>query len=375
MSLRKKRLEKFITVIGIVILFFLQFLLHRGVPFMMDDLWYSTNLATDELLQNFGDVVESQIWHFYNWGGRNITHGILQLTLMAGELAADCMNVAMTLLLSYLVCLLAGNKHPMCFLAAGSMMLALNANVKMSMFWQAGAVNYVYSTVWIFLFLWVFLRELEEDAEKLPLVTVWILPLGIMTGWSNENMGPAVFLAACGVTAYLVLWKKKKVKAWMLEGIVTSLVGSIMVVIAPGNFVRSAAIEQQGIGEEIFNHIYSMLCATTEYLFPVLLLMAAILFVYIVCMKGQLRPIQIGLLLTGILAHGAMLLSPHYPDRATFGVMMIGIVLILSLCEDMIKKNRMVKPYLVSAMVCLWVYAIYITGGYLLLEVLSVAGN
>lgn len=347
------------------VLFFAQFVLHRRVPFMMDDLWYGTNLATGVPLGGLRDVLESQVWHFYNWGGRNITHGILQLTLMWGELPADILNVGMTMLLGYLACVLAGNRKPFWFLTAGVLMLALNANGKMSMFWQAGTVNYVYSTVWIFFFLWVFLRELQEEVKELPAASIWMIPLGLMTGWSNENMGPASFLLACGVTVYLVRVRKQKLCLWMLEGIVMSFVGSILVIVAPGNFVRSAAIEEKGLAEAVYDRFYSMLCASVEYLFPTLLLLAAIILVYKICLKGTIKPFQWALLSVVVLAHGAMILSPHYPDRATFGIMMVCIALMISFLTEIAEKNRRVVPYLVVAVGCLWMYAIYILGGYL----------
>lgn len=61
---------------------------------MMDDEWYGTNLVTNQPLRGLSDIIESQIWHFRNWGGRCMTHGILQLTLMSGEFMADMLNMA-----------------------------------------------------------------------------------------------------------------------------------------------------------------------------------------------------------------------------------------------------------------------------------------
>ena len=90
-------------VAGILILAVMEWLGHRRIPFMMDDLWYATNLATDRPLQGLGDVMESQVWHFLNWGGRCVTHGILQLTLMCGELGADMLNMIATLVLGWMV--------------------------------------------------------------------------------------------------------------------------------------------------------------------------------------------------------------------------------------------------------------------------------
>ena len=113
MNTKKYLKDNLLFIAGILCLTVLISILHVRVPFMMDDMWYSTNLATNEPLENFGDVIESQIWHFLHWGGRNITHGILQLTLMAGDFIANTINILTTLLLVWMICVLAKSKKPL----------------------------------------------------------------------------------------------------------------------------------------------------------------------------------------------------------------------------------------------------------------------
>nr|WP_304577613.1 DUF6056 family protein [uncultured Acetatifactor sp.] len=348
-------------VAGILILAVMEWLGHRRIPFMMDDLWYATNLATDRPLQGLGDVMESQVWHFLNWGGRCVTHGILQLTLMCGELGADMLNMVATLVLGWMVCVTAGWRKPFCFLCASSLIVALNANVKMSMFWQAGTVNYVYSTVWILAFLWPYLRQTEEpEADDLPLVNLWIWPLGLMAGWSNENMGPASLVTALAAVVYLVKGKKRRLKAWMAGGPAACLLGSILVVAAPGNFVRAQAVEKLPLGAFLYERLFSMLRAGADYLFPAALLLAAVLLFWTVCLKERLRPAQWMLLALAVLSYGAMVLSPHYPDRATFGTMVACIALSLSVLKGILAKRRDMGIYAGGMVLCYWVYGVYV---------------
>ena len=65
-------LSGILLAISIIVLY----MTHRSIPFMMDDLWYSTLLSEDTPIASFSDIVESQIWHYFNWGGRSMTHGI-----------------------------------------------------------------------------------------------------------------------------------------------------------------------------------------------------------------------------------------------------------------------------------------------------------
>jgi hypothetical protein len=345
---------------------------HRAVPFMMDDLWYSTKLFSEEPIHNLKDIIESQIWHYNNWGGRSMTHGILQLTLLAGEKAADILNVAVTFLLSAVICLAAGIKKKgrlFGIWAASSMLVGLNANWKMSMFWQAGAANYLYITVFIILFLYCYLREVNDEnmtSKKLPGITLWIIPLGVLAGWSNENMGPAVCIASV-LVMIIVYREKKKIPVWMFLGSISCLAGSIMVVAAPGNFVRSAEVEenQYGLLWRCFLRGYAESKSLCEYLFPTLLILAAVVIIAVYALKIKPGTRNILLLITALLSWGAMILSPHYPDRASFGTMVLLICVILSCARKIVDKRRdMLFPMLAGCLL-IWLRGMYFLGEFL----------
>lgn len=400
LTLQKKTRILWFLVLGLTgITAVVMYRVHRAVPFMMDDLWYATMLSSEEPVRNLGDIVESQIWHYLNWGGRSLTHGILQLTLLSGEKAADILNVAVTFLLGGVVCLTAevpkGGRLFALWAFLG-MVLGVNANWKMSMFWQAGAANYLYITVFVLLFLYCYLREVTEpcgrsaaaaDAESgaalqkkdveemdvgeapkrpLPGIALWILPLGLLAGWSNENMGPVAFLISAAVI-YFTLRENRKAPLWMFLGSLASLAGSILVIAAPGNFVRSARVEenQYGVLWRCFLRCYAESRAALEYLFPVLLVLLFVLFVA----KGILK-ISLGrrnrLLLLGALASwGAMILSPHYPDRATFGTMILCICVIVSLCRRILAKRKELLTPLLGIAALVWLRGMFFLGEFL----------
>ncbi len=141
MTEKSRRIMWIATAVMTMVLFLVMFVTHREIPFMMDDLWYSTILSDDTPITSVSDIVKSQIWHYNNWGGRSMTHGILQLTLLSGELAADILNMVFTALLGWTICLVSGHRKFPAFFAGIGMVLGLNANWRMSMFWQAGAAN------------------------------------------------------------------------------------------------------------------------------------------------------------------------------------------------------------------------------------------
>lgn len=306
---------------------------------MMDDLWYSTNLVTGNPLSSLTDIVNSQVWHYLNWGGRSITHTILQAVLMTGELGADIINLCMTLLLSFVMTLFIDKKRRIFyFLASFCLMLSLNANIQYSMFWQAGCVNYVYSTTWILIFLLLYYKKVSQpDSKDLKGITGWIIPLAIITGWSNENMGPTSFCFA--IMAILTLKQKYKKKApiWMYLGALFSLLGSAACILAPGNFVRSEFTKEATLIEMVKSRFLSMLEGGALFLLPsFLLLILCFTLAKRVC-NQTVKSEELILLICACLSYLAMILSPHFPDRASFGTMILCIILLLRFTNDILE--------------------------------------
>lgn len=378
-------------LLGISVL--VMYITHRHVPFMMDDLWYSTILSDETVpITSPGDVVRSQIWHWHNWGGRSITHGVLQLTLLAGEQAADLLNVGFTLLLAWVICLTAESRRLPAFFAAVAMIPGLNANWKMSMFWQAGAANYLYITIVIILFAFCYLREFPDSrmqdlssigertevpetasgkkgrmiGKKLPGITCWIVPLGILAGWSNENMGPAVWILSLAVIFY-AMREQRKVPVWMILGNLSCLAGSIMVIAAPGNFVRSAQSpdREYGLLWRLFLRGYAESRAALEYLFPTLLVLGIVLLAGKCALKIPMGRKNLLLLFCALLSWGAMFLSPHYPDRATFGTMALLICVILSMAGKIVRKRGDMLLPLWGVSLLIWLRGMYFCGEFL----------
>ena len=349
-----------ILLICVLIEAWTEFLLHKRFIFLWDDLWYSIHLITEEPLTGFMDILEGQYWHYFNWGGRIVNHTVLQLTTMGGELFADILNMIVTFLLCFLICEIAGTKTFKYYCISFFLLISLNTDIKLSMFWQSGSANYLYSSTWILLFLLFYLRYVKNpDKKKIPGLSLLMLFLGLITGWSNENMGPA-----CAVTAFMIIFYchkflKKKAPLWMWTGAITSLIGSILLIVAPGNFVRKAHVEELTIWETIYDRFFSMLAGGFSFLFPTILCLALCLFLYLK-IGNTLKPWQIIVIITSVLAYGAMILSPTFPNRAAFGVMVLGIILILSLLSEIETKNSHYKKYIFLFAISMWLIGMLI---------------
>ena len=80
----------------------------------------------------------------------------------------------------------------------------------------------------------------------LALALASALTLGLLAGWSNENMGPAVWVMSL-IVIVLGLREGRRAKPWMITGNIACLTGCVFCIAAPGNFVRSLQAEEAGI--------------------------------------------------------------------------------------------------------------------------------
>lgn len=351
--MKQEKILNKISYILLAISVVIFYLANHYAHFEMDDVWYSTNLVTGEPLHSLGDIIESQIWHFNNWGGRSIAHGQLQLLLMSGEMMADILNVIalaaiITLILKHAD---AGfvNKPHIALLTLG-LLIVLNANWYQTLFWQSGASNYLYMTTWILLFLYPYMRSINSDYNeankpkyKEIIRAIYLIPLGLISGWSNENMGPTVLLITLAVI--IISHKEyKKVPIWQITGSISTLIGSAFCILAPGNFTRVNEAANQDAGKGIlwrtFLRCYSTTNGLLYYLIVPFIILTLLSFIYIEVLNKKFTKQDIIFIVAGIISWGAMILSPHYPDRAAFGSMIFFLIPIVSIINKMIQERE-----------------------------------
>ncbi|MCR5848800.1 MAG: DUF6056 family protein [Lachnospiraceae bacterium] len=351
-----------ITAAALLILLLLEFILHVRTPFMKDDLWYATNLVTGEKIAGLKDIIQSQIWHYFNWGGRIVNHGLLQAVLSSGETGADILNILATLILGFAICSLSERKNPVFYLISEALIISFNASIHFSMCWESGSVNYLYSTSWILAYVFVIFRELKEDpsaANKRTYMHFLIIPLSFIAGMSTENMGPTCFVATIFTIVYLFV-KKRKVPFYLYTGAFFTLLGSALMILAPGNFVRNAFIDDTSLKDMLSSRFDNLITSTGSFLFVAFLTAFVLTAVYILVFKLKPDASQMGLLLFAITAQAAMFLSPAYPQRASFGIMCVLIAYIVSILKKISDKDSKVLSYIYIFCASVYIHALIV---------------
>ena len=366
--------KKKLTVVSLIILAITTvtvFYTNRIIPFMMDDLWYSTLLSSSDPITSIPDIIHAQIWHWHFWGGRSIAHGLLQLILLTGEGFADVLNTLWLFVLASTIIILSrtsgyriSNKLALITVTA-AIIPGLAANWKMSMFWEAGAANYLYITAFLLFFIFCYLREIDGEVKPLPGIIFWMIPLSLIAGWSNENMGPTCLILSV-ITIVLLKKEKRKIPVWMIEGSIICLIGCVLCISAPGNFVRVQSINNEyGVLWNIFLRCYAECKALFSFQMLTLLTLAAVLVISISIMGIKLKKVEVLLLLGALMSWGAMILSPHYPDRATFGTMCLMICVIVSRSMLIIEKKKEALWPLYLGATIIWLKGMYDLGEFI----------
>lgn len=348
----KKRILAALLVLSAVMMW----LLYHDMPLMLDDLWYSTKLYSEEPIRSLRDVFDAQLWHYNNWGGRSVAHVVLQAVLLLGKPFAEICSVLVIFALCVEISDLAESKNAVTILLALCMLLGLNSDVRWSMIWLTGSANYPYMAVLIFGFLLIYLKRPEK---KHPLLCALILlPLGLLAGWTNENMGPVMVLVAL----FCIIWelhRNKKAPLWMYVGLLSSAVGSAVMILAPGNGVRSAQVANDySLKMSVFLRVYTEAAAVFEYFFPAVLL-TALLLCFAWYKNQRIGRNEWILLACAVLSWGAMILSPHYPARAGFGTVAFLVCLDISLLHKFWEEDEKTHGPILTVSVLIWLRALY----------------
>ena len=254
--------------------------LNHLMPIHRDDYDYAMVWKTGAHLASLSDVAVSGVQHYLLHGGRTVTVFCLQLFLWLGKTAFDIANALMFLALVVLVTMHARRTltfwhAPGLFAAAGLLLWLSLPHFGEVAVWKSGSTVYLWSAVPALLFLLPYNLALKNAATETSGRCTWaILPmflLGILAGWSIENLAVTVVVTAFGSALYL---RKRHgfLPAWMIVGAFGALLGLIGLVAAPGNYVRYDA---QGADKDILAHIGNQFAGQGEmvlYCLPALLL-------------------------------------------------------------------------------------------------------
>ncbi len=268
------------SLIPIIIIFAVMFALNYLMPLHRDDYDYSMIWGTKIHVNSISDVFESTYQHYLLHGGRFFTVFCLNFFLWLGKFPFDVANAILFTALVILIYFHARREikldEPIILAVTGILTWLSLPHFGEVAVWKSGSTVYLWSAIPVFLFLLPYNLKLAGKFNlrgKIFIVAMFLL--GLIAGCSVENLGVTVTLLTGAITFYLC--KKKLPSTWAAAGSLGNLIGVIILIVAPGNYVR---YDVQGEGKGILAHIGNQIAGNAEmflYLLPaVLILICAI---------------------------------------------------------------------------------------------------
>ena len=311
-------------IIFFTLCFIFIFILNALTPYGYDDYSYKNVIGENRSLESFSDIISSQVNHWYTWGGRSVAHFIAQFFLLfETKLPFNFCNSIMYLLLIWLITNLSRVNEAEDILVKDYIFIFILswfafAKWGETFLWLIGSCNYLWTTVFILLYIYYVQRFNNKGIPK----SVLIFLLGILAGWSNENAGAGIVTFSILNIFYQKFIKKNQIKTSLIVGLLGTIIGFVMMIIAPGNYVRLAGVNLHNY--ESINFFVTVFARFFIYLgvfiysnIPLLIISMVVLIKF----KSKIKLCSINtpiLIYFGsmIISQCSMVISPEFPPRA-----------------------------------------------------------
>jgi hypothetical protein len=325
----------------------------------LDDFFYKyiLNIKRGEgiRVESISDLITSQYNHYFIQNGRLLLNGLAQVFLMSENKL--WFNIVNTLLFGFFQILILkrstslNNTSGYQYLLLIIFLWFLIPSPSFTLLWLTGSMNYMWAMIIVLLFLNILdrinLKNLQIKNKYLPLILVF----GFLAGFTHEVISVSIAGALC--IGLLKKFKKYKISSLIL--IFGFLLGTLVLVIAPGNMIR---FNDSSVNKSIENYtdIYLILRRLGEFIsystyFSAFWLMIGIFIVLYVKDRSGLKKIyrEHELLLHSILISLVfiLLVGAYSTPRSYFGISVFSIIIVLSILHKYSalffnKKNKII---------------------------------
>lgn len=323
--MRKFFNQKSLNIVGLCIIFLIVFILNHFNGQIVDDLGYAT----------VSNPLEHVWWEYFNWNGRAIGEFLaIGVLLKLPLILVDFLNTIAFMLLLWILEKFTETNESQTFsiwryalLFASIMVFTVVPG--QDFFWTTGSANYLYTALFALIPLLVVYNKFRFNlVSNKNILTVFAIPFGLLAGWSTENIGGTTLLGLI-LLMILMLCNKQRIDRVTFLLSISTLVGYLLLIFAPGNSVRAngASVHIKGNAIQLFTF------ATQNYFIFIVIYFMLLVLVIIRCVAKNWitssNKLLVGSVLFGVLAFAdyfALMLSPITVAPRSH----IGFVLLLS---------------------------------------------
>lgn len=347
--------EKFRRMIffSLVVISFLMILIYNAfTPAMTDDLSYGKIVAG---ANNFLDLIKQEQAQYMTWSGRSVSHIILRCFLTGDKWIFNICNSIVFVILTLLMYFNIEHKKKydvFVYLIINLFVWTFSVSFAQTILWETGACNYLWGSTIILFYISVFRycmkRDYAQSSQIAPAVALFLM--GILAGWCNENTsGGCILLVLIWIGFYV--WEKKRIRLFMISGLVGNVIGFLFMILAPGNANRQQFMEEEHTGLLAIASRWLKCNLAIRNHFFILLAIGIVMFVVVRLQQKKWKYSQnmLTFFFIFIATCYALVLTPEPEARAYFGA---GIFLVISCIQgivDVSDKDLYLKALKISA--------------------------
>lgn len=370
----KNNISNILLVLAVVLIGVFFYIMNVLYPIYLDDWFYSFTFSGSKRISSFWEIFQSQYEHYFQWGGRSVVHTIAQILLWVGNPWADILNTLAYILLIWLMYSISNkgnNPNPILFLLVNIFLWFMLPSLSQNLLWLTGSANYLWGCLIVFVIIYSYISYyFDQNKKENTAKNICITIAGIIAGWTNENVAFALIFFLIGILILLKI-QRISIPRWMIFGLVGVLIGFIIMMMSPGNFLRNKS-ELQAVHKitEItpsfyFYRFITILKFSSVYIFyPVLIYIISSVLYWKIGKSDRKKPVfllSLLFFLSSIVATLVMAGSPVFPERVWFGIIVLMIVAIMLLLSNMNYTPVIMK--VVSCAVFIVMFIFYISSG------------
>lgn len=283
-------------------------------PYISDDYTYMYKYDNFERIKNISDIFFSMKDHYFLWGGRVLAHSLASVFLLLPKNIFNICNSIMYTIFIYMIYLIGrrNNKDNYNYLFIIHLLIwFINISFGEVTLWLTGSCNYLWTSVIILLFLYLFHKENKN-------VIIFSI-LGILAGMCNENFSLSIIF----VCILFVIFNKNYRNKNNYIGIIFLIIGYLFLFLAPGNFIRASA------------GVNNIITITQKILYLIkvfsLLIIFILLLSYVLYKKNKLKKDYLIYILGSIMCILFLVVAPTFSLRATIGTLIYNLIIIIDI--------------------------------------------
>ncbi|MDU1891867.1 MAG: DUF6056 family protein [Dysgonomonas sp.] len=359
--------QSILLIICITILFILTYILNYLYPIHGEDWQYAFIWGTDNRVGSIADIIKSQYNHYMSWTGRVITHSIDQLLLMEGKFWINIFNsiayISFVFIIYHII-----NLHKQisaylfCLVALGLWFCLPNFTA--TTIWITYSANYLWGTSIVLLFIFPYYKYYtDRRMNNNSFFPVLMILYGIIAGWTNENSSICL-ISFISILFLYFRYNKIKIPRWAIFGLLGVVIGCILLLLAPGNFVRANTGTAFIVSDDKYiMYARRLIVMYHNYISYLIILVIVYIVFLIVFMRTYKSDIKTNILFISFvfvaIAHIGfivMIASPDFPERVCFPLVVFMIIGIGILYCNIDLKYLTMKVFNIAIIIILITY-------------------